>query len=127
MEANTPPIPRRRTKEDAIKPALMLVEKSLEVGGKPVRVTDMAEACFVSVSHFRRMFTARMKESPVEYLLRRKMEKAAELLVESDMPISEISWFCGCRNHSTFFREFVGFYGCNPTEYREKQELAQND
>ena len=125
MESNTPPTPMKRKKEAILEPAILLVEEALREGGKPLRVTDMAEACFMSTSHFRRLFTERMKESPVEYLLRRKMEKAAELLCESDLPVLEISWFCGCRNHSTFFREFVSFYGCNPTEYREKHVLEE--
>ena len=99
--------------------ALRLVEESLNKGER-VTVADMAEACFLSESHFRRVFGARMGESPKGYLTRKRLEKAAILLRNGALSVSQISWSCGFRNHSTFYRDFVKHYGCNPSEYREK-------
>lgn len=109
----------RKKGRRAIDAALTLVEESLRTQTN-IGVPEMAEACFLSESHFRRQFTAIMGESPKSYLMRKRMELAEELLRVSEQTVTEISFCCGFHNHSTFYREFVKHYGCNPTEYRER-------
>ncbi|MBQ9783201.1 MAG: helix-turn-helix transcriptional regulator [Clostridia bacterium] len=103
----------------AIDASLTLAEESLRAQ-RSIGVSEMAEACFLSESHFRRLFASVMGESPKAYLMRKRMELAAELLRDGEQTVTEISFRCGFHNHSTFYREFVKHYGCNPTEYRER-------
>lgn len=108
-----------RKAQKAIDPALALIEESWEKR-EMVSVSRMAEVCFLSESHFRRLFTEVMEESPKNYLMRCKMERAAALLKEGELTVTEIALRCGFQSHSTFYREFCKYYGCNPSEYRIK-------
>ena len=118
MGLNNPGGERKKGRR-AIDAAIRLVDEALREQ-REIGVPDMAEACFLSESHFRRQFTAIMGESPKSYLMRRRMELAEELLRDGEQTVTEISFRCGFHNHSTFYREFVKHYGCNPTEYRER-------
>ena len=53
-------------------------------------VADMAAAATMSPSHFSRCFTATFGESPHQYLLTRRLERAAALLRTSDRPVIDI-------------------------------------
>lgn len=52
-----------------------------------------------------------------EFITRVRMEKAAELLLDSDLNISEIAYKTGFSEPSNFSRTFSKHYGCSPTKY----------
>lgn len=53
-----------------------------------------------------------------QYLLQYRMQRAAQYLQESDMPISEVAEACGFTRMSYFSRKFRQYFGCVPSEYR---------
>ena len=108
----------RKKAERITADAITFMENALREQ-RAIDVPDMAEACFLSESHFRRLFTSVTGESPKAYWRRRRLETAAKLLCESEQTVTEISFLCCFTNHSTFYREFLKHYGCNPTKYRE--------
>ncbi len=56
--------------------------------------------------------------SPIAYLLRIRLEKAGELLMKTDWPISRIASECGFRDSNYFSRQFRSHYHCSPRERR---------
>ena len=52
------------------------------------------------------------------YLQRRRMLHAAQLLVETTLPVSDIGIQSGYNTASTFFKAFKRMYGISPSEYR---------
>ena len=58
--------------------------------------------------------------SPIEYLLRVRLAKAAELLKKSDTSMSEAASECGFPDSNYFSRQFRKHYNCSPREYRKK-------
>ena len=56
--------------------------------------------------------------SPIDYLLHVRLSKAAEMLLKSESPISEIAQDCGFSDSNYFSRQFKKSYGLSPREYR---------
>lgn len=100
-------------------PALHCVADSLK-SGLPPTPKEMADACFMSESHFRRIFTSTMGEAPKNYISRMQARQAASLLVTTSLPITQIASACGFEDNSTFYRCFTRAYGISPRDYRKK-------
>lgn len=102
----------------SILPAIHLATDAVEKG-RDISPYDMAAACFMSESYFRKIFSSVMGEPPKNYILRLQMQRAAALLVTTELSVSRIARLCGDADNSTFYRRFVRAYGVSPREYRE--------
>jgi len=73
----------------------------------------------------RTTFFGRMKKitgmSPNKYILKIKMEKARQLLTETDLSVSEVGYKVGVEDASYFNRLFKGFYGLSPSQFRKQK------
>lgn len=87
-----------------------------------IRILDLAKRCHISETHFRRMFTAYMQMSPLEYINRVRIQTACEMLKKTDEPIADIAYKCGFTTNSTFNRNFRQLMGMCPAEWRKRPE-----
>lgn len=69
-----------------------------------------------------RLFKQKTGQNFYEFLLRVRMDAAAELLTGSDCRIYEISELVGYKNQKSFLKIFKRFYGMNPTDYRREHQ-----
>jgi AraC-like DNA-binding protein len=79
---------------------------------------ELAALCHLSMSSFKRKFNDVFKDSPKKYIIKKKIERAAELLKSEDLRVSDIAFDVGFDSLSTFNRNFTNLYGKSPTEYR---------
>jgi len=80
----------------------------------------LAQVANYSTLHFRKIFTEIMFESPKQYIIRLRVEKAAHYLrVFKDMPISEIAQLSGFSSPSIFSRAFKDYFNVTAEELRE--------
>lgn len=83
-----------------------------------ITLEDVAnEACF-SPFHFHRQFKRAFQESPHEFLTRTRMERAQELLRQSDLTVSQICLEVGYESLGSFSTLFARRHGCPPTDFR---------
>lgn len=87
---------------------------------KPLELARLAEVAHVSASHFSRQFRATFGETPHKYLQRRRVERAMELLRETDLPVTEICLEVGFNSLGTFSRTFTEIVGEPPSLYRAR-------
>jgi AraC-like DNA-binding protein len=85
----------------------------------PLDVPVLALAAHMSPAHFSRAFRATFGETPHQYLLTRRLERAAELLRNTDWPVLRICHGVGLRSLGSFTTSFTRTYGVSPTVYRE--------
>ena len=90
-----------------------------------VTVEGLARFCKLDRSYFGKVFKSVVGQSPQEFLIRYRMEKAVESLVLTDAAISDISVSVGYANSLHFSRAFKGVYGVPPREYRKKHKLVK--
>src|SRR5213083_1157185 len=81
-------------------------------------VDDLARAARLSRAHFSREFRKAFGESPHQYLLTRRLERAAALLRGTDRTVSEICFTIGLQSVGSFTSSFGRAFGCTPSAYR---------
>lgn len=87
--------------------------------GKPISLSEIAAAANISKSEASRCFQSCLHVSPVSYLLRYRVEMAADLLQNSSMTIDAISFECGFGSASYFCRMFQRYVGTTPGRFRK--------
>jgi AraC-like DNA-binding protein len=85
---------------------------------EPLDVDDMAAAAGLSRAHFSREFRRAFGESPHGYLLTRRLERAAELLRNTDRSVVDVCLSVGLQSIGSFTTSFTRNYGMSPTAYR---------
>jgi AraC-like DNA-binding protein len=86
--------------------------------GDALTVADMAAAAALSPAHFSRSFKAAFGESPHQYLLTRRLERAASLLLATDWTVAEVGVAVGAQSIGSFTTSFRRMYGVTPQAYR---------
>jgi AraC-like DNA-binding protein len=84
-----------------------------------LRIEDYAELCHRSLSAFKREFQQIYKETPGRWIMRRRVERAANILANSNQSVSQIAFETGFEDLSHFSRVFKKITGKNPTEYKK--------
>jgi AraC-like DNA-binding protein len=85
---------------------------------EPLDVAALARAAHLSPAHFSREFRRAFGETPHQYLLTRRLERAAALLRNTDRSVAEICLTVGLRSVGSFTSSFGRTYGLSPSAYR---------
>jgi len=85
---------------------------------EPLDVPTLARAARLSPAHFSRAFKRAFGETPHQYLLTRRLERAASLLRTTDRSVAEICLAVGLVSVGSFTTSFGRLYGVTPTAYR---------
>ena len=89
-------------------------------------VADMAAAATMSPSHFSRQFSVTFGEPPHQYLLTRRLERAAALLRTSDWSVTDICFAVGWSSVGSFTTSFRRVFGLTPLAYRSSLPPAES-
>ena len=83
-----------------------------------IKNKELAAIARLSLFHFNVAFRNSVGDSPHEYIIRRRMERAQGLMLSSEMSLSEIAAECGLADQSHFTRLFHRFVGDSPAAWR---------
>jgi AraC-like DNA-binding protein len=89
---------------------------------QPLDIPALARVAHISPAHFSRQFRATFGETPHRYLQRRRVERAMELLRETDHSVTEICFEVAFASLGTFSRTFRAVVGESPSSYRARFE-----
>jgi len=81
-------------------------------------LSRLAAECGLSVRHFARAFRQSTGVPPHRWLLRYRVERAAELLGNGTLPLADIAIACGFADQSHFTRVFTALMGASPNVWR---------
>ncbi len=100
-----------------INKALTYIDEHLD---SQLNLPLLAEVASYSPYHFHRVFKEITKETINQYIQRKRIEKAASILLrKQEISISELSLMYGFNSNSAFTRLFKNFYGISPSEFRK--------
>jgi AraC-like DNA-binding protein len=85
---------------------------------EPIEVTRLAALMHLSVSQFDRRFKRLYQMTPMQYVLRVRINAACQALTTSDRSIAEIAVACGFYDQSYFTKQFRKQFAQSPTGYR---------
>ncbi|MBQ3913537.1 MAG: helix-turn-helix transcriptional regulator [Lachnospiraceae bacterium] len=112
-----------RDKQLVIAPALDYIHTNYM---QDFTIDDLAAACEMSPTHFRRMFQSIMGTNPLDYLNSYRISKASVLLRSTEIPVLEISEDVGFRSVSSFNRHFADITGTSPLKWRKQMSFIEN-
>jgi PAS domain S-box-containing protein len=85
-----------------------------------ITIHHLARLTHLSLSQFERRFKALFQVTPVQYLIRLRLNKACQVLATSSAKIAEVAVQCGFYDHSHFIRQFTATFGIPPSNYRRQ-------
>jgi AraC family transcriptional regulator len=92
--------------------------------GNPVSLADVASSAGLTRMHFAAQFRAATGLRPHEYLLRRRIERAQEMLAGTGMPLVDIALSVGFQTQSHFTSVFKRYAGQPPRAWRESRGVT---
>ena len=85
---------------------------------RPLDVPALAQVAHASPAHFSRRFKQAYGETPHQYVLTRRVERAQELLRNTDTAVTDICLEVGFQSLGSFSSAFHRVAGMSPTAYR---------
>ncbi|MGG4488234.1 bifunctional transcriptional activator/DNA repair enzyme AdaA [Metabacillus idriensis] len=83
-----------------------------------ITLGKLAEKLYISPFHLQRIFKDATNTSPSQYLLEKRVQRAEQLIRETELPIQEIASAAGFKNAAHFSAVFKKKTNLSPTEYR---------
>jgi AraC family transcriptional regulator len=84
---------------------------------KTLTLDEIAAQAGLRPRHFTTLFRAAFGATPHRFLIERRLERAAQLLISSRLPLTEIALHVGFASHSHFAAAFRRHYGVSPGRY----------
>ena len=85
---------------------------------------DLAEMAEQSVSHFGRAFRESFDEAPHTYVMRRRIERAQGLMLQTNLSLAQIAIDCGLSDQAHFNKSFRRFVGQSPGAWRRARVIG---
>ena len=102
-------------KDNRIEEAIHYIRKHIN---ETIELGVLAEKSGLSKDHFIRLFKKETGDTPLKYIIRKKIEKAQLILVTDDMSIKNVALNLAFEDYSYFNRLFKKITGVTPQEYR---------
>ena len=97
--------------------AIALMEENIE---DPVSPADIADELGISTRQLERLFGRYLNSTPKHYFMEMRLQRARNLLVQSERSITEIAMACGFKSNSHFSKVFRAHFGTSPVSHRTK-------
>lgn len=102
------------------KPVILCVDYIHENIGNRITLTDLAEVTGLNESYLSRLFRKQTGETVTDYIIRKKIETAGNMLKYSSYSPSEIAFLLGFPSQSYFTAVFRKNMGTTPKKYRDE-------
>lgn len=98
-----------------LQPAIRFINRRLS---QHISISELASILDCSNEHCIRLFKKFVKQTPTQYILTRRVEEAADLLIAGTMDMESIAHKCGFPNRQYLSRVFKRSMGMSPAKYR---------
>lgn len=116
-----PPSEKVRRDAERMKRMLQYAQDHL---AEELSVAVLAASAAISESECLRCFRSVIGTTPMRYVRQIRLQRAAELLRDTEEPVSAIGALCGFQEMSYFAKTFRAERGCTPSDYRKKSRPA---
>ncbi|WP_434558924.1 helix-turn-helix domain-containing protein [Pseudomonas sp. R1-6] len=88
---------------------------------RPISLAELTAIAGLSVAQLERHCKRIFQITPRQMIHKARLGEASRLLLEHDLPITEIALRCGYTDHSAFSRQFRALTSLSPSQYRDNQ------
>ena len=117
LELSSSPANKTKTKNLIV---LKVIDYITENFNQNISITDIANALYVSNIYLSQIFKNKMGVSVIKYLIHYRIDRAKELLIETDDPIYVISEKVGFNEFRYFSKTFKKTVGKTPMQFRKQ-------
>ena len=114
--------PRVWTTDERLTKVLAHVHSHLH---EEISVETLAEMACVTKPYLIRVFKHEFGIPPLQYINKKKIERAQLLLITEDWTVKEVAWKLGFDDHSYFIRLFKKLIGTTPMDYRRNLDVER--
>jgi AraC-like DNA-binding protein/effector-binding domain-containing protein len=100
-----------------VQPVLAFAAAHLD---EDVSLAALAGQAGLSPFHLHRLFSAAARETPKQFTLRLRLDRAAAMLLTTQDSVLEVALSCGFQSHEAFCRAFRRRFGMTPSAHRER-------
>ena len=93
--------------------------------GDSLDLNELAKVAGLSSYHFHRVWKALVGESVYQYVKRIRLERGANTLKNTELPVAEVAAHVGYESPEAFTRAFGQRFGCSPSVFRQEQREIQ--
>ncbi|MGZ3581215.1 MAG: helix-turn-helix domain-containing protein [Ktedonobacterales bacterium] len=119
MEMEALPGVRAATREELYRRLHRARDFVLALSSTPITLDDMARVANLSPTHFLRTFKQAFHETPHHYLTTQRLERAQQLLRQTDRPVTDICFAVGFESLGSFSTLFKRRLGYSPQRFRQ--------
>jgi AraC-like DNA-binding protein len=110
--------------DDRVRRALAAMR---DAPGHAFTLAELAELAAMSRSVFAARFAAVCGRSPMAFLKTLRLRQAAQLLVQTDLPVKGVAAKVGYTSRSSFTRAFLAQHGTAPATFRARRKAVDRD
>lgn len=114
--------PGKKTAMEQIATAVDYVENHYQ---EQIKIKEIAKVCNMSETHFRRTFEEYINMTPADYINLVRVQKACELLKNTNDSMDGIAMKCGFVTTSTLNRNFKKYLGTSPYQWKLSPETGK--
>ena len=92
---------------------------------RPLSLPRLAEVAGMSRSVFAARFTDAVGQPPIEFLKTLRLDRAAQLLARTDLPVKSVAARAGYTSRSSFTRAFLARHGLGPARFRAAMKIRE--
>jgi transcriptional regulator GlxA family with amidase domain len=107
-----------------LRAVVTLMEETIE---DPLPRQALAGRCGLSQRKLQRLFDTHFGQTPTQYYIYLRLERARQLLIQTKMPLLAIATACGFRSAAQFSKRYRDAYGIPPTKQRPGLRRLNND
>ena len=109
--------PRIWTNDERVKRVMTYIHDHIN---QTIEVGELASVACITMPYLIRLFKHEFGTSPLQYVNRKKIERAQLMLFTTDKPVKEVAYSLGFSDHSYFIRLFRKLTGVTPQAYRQQ-------
>ena len=102
-------------KINQLKPVLEYIEMHFS---EEIKLTTLSEIIGMNENYFCRFFYSLTQQTPISYLSHYRIEQAANMLLATNMSVTEIAFRCGFNDAGYFIKSFKKIKGCTPKQFQ---------
>ena len=106
-----------RQRDDTIKELMIHIHEHFS---EPITVDDLARSAHISRRTCFRLFQENLRMTPLEYLRGYRLQRACQMLTQTEEPVTRIAGDCALGSASYFGKQFRERFGCSPAQFRKK-------
>lgn len=125
IEAADTPYPEEEKSANVyINRAIAYIHKNYQ---NSITVQEIADYLCLNRSYLTELFTKTVHFSPQQFLMKFRITKATDLLIDTELSVENIAFSCGYASIQAFSKAFRKITGCSPTMYRKEKRIPTGE